>query len=101
MLEQKEFKSKFIFDNAADFDFTAQYPNLIAVFDIMNDGQYGKMMVLSKTKVSGVMKHVPAVDIVNSIISNNKIHTAKTYFNLPDVDDMIKVIENKPDKYLK
>lgn len=77
-------KSQFIFDDIIDFDAKALYPSTIRAFNIDTTTMIYRLL----------SDEVDMAQCLEDFVSHDYINIGKKYFNLPDVSDILKVIDN-------
>lgn len=93
-LELFGMKSKYLYGDAIDFDFSAMYPNIIIVFNIFKTTMIGKLII------EGV-EHLLSYDedagkeFVEDVIAGDAIHIGHKWFGLPDGDEMTRLINEE------
>jgi len=76
-------KSKFIFENVIDFDLTSLYPSIILAFNVDATTQIGRVE----------SDEFDSPKLIDDIVTRNYINIGKEYFNLPNVTDMLEILE--------
>jgi len=78
-------KSKYIFENVIDFDLTSLYPSIILAFNVDATTQIGRIE----------SDEFDSPKLVDDIVTRNYINIGKDYFDLPNVTDMLELLENR------
>lgn len=86
--------SKFIFDNVVDFDLSSLYPSIILAFNIDATTQYGKVNFSEDSKFK-------SEDLFDDLVSKDYINIGCKYFNMPNVSEMLDIVDRKTNKTTK
>lgn len=87
-------RSKYLYGDAIDFDFSAMYPNIIVTFNIFKTTMIGKLIIENvEAKLS--YDEDAGKEFVEDMIAGDAIHTGHKWFNLPDVDEMTRLINEE------
>jgi len=78
-------RSKFVFENVIDFDLTSLYPSIILAFNVDATTQIGRIE----------SDFFDSPRLMDDIVTKDYINIGKTYFDLPNVTDMLNVLESK------
>lgn len=90
-ISMNSYRSKFIFNNAIDFDLESLYPSLIMAFNLDTTTQIGEIHPIdNNTRLPHIMN-----DLFEDYISRDYISFAHKYLNLPNVEDMLNLLNNK------
>lgn len=93
-LELFGMRSKYLYGDAIDFDFSAMYPNIIVTFNIFKTTMIGKLIIDNvESKLS--YDEDAGKEFVEDIIAGDAIHTGHKWFNLPDGDEMTRLINEE------
>lgn len=93
-LELFGLRSKYLYGDAIDFDFSAMYPNIIVVFNIFKTTMIGKLIIENvESKLS--YDEDAGKEFVEDMIAGDAIHTGHKWFNLPDADEMTRLINEQ------
>lgn len=93
-LELFGMKSKYLYGDSIDFDFSAMYPNIMIVFNIFKTTMIGKLIIENcESKLS--YDEDAGKEFVEDMISGDAIHTGHKWFNLPDGDEMTRLINEE------
>ncbi len=92
-------KSSKIFDNTIDEDLTSQYPSIIIALGIEDPTLVGKLQLERKVPIAdkpGVFKRIDdGWTIIDAYISGDNISIAHKFLNLPDLSQMMLLLESK------
>ncbi len=89
-------KSKYIYKNVVDFDFSSMYPNIIATINISRTSMIGKLIIDSGIEdVYKVYQNIENVSdkghsFMEEYLTGHFITLGKRWFNLPGTEDLIK-----------
>lgn len=86
-------KSMFLFGDCIDFDFSAMYPNSITSFNIFAACMVGKLYI--DGTFTPTYDEDAGKEFVEDMISNQLDHMGEKYFNLPNFEQINKMIEEK------
>lgn len=94
-------KSKFIFNNVIDMDFSSMYPNIIIAFNISRRTMIGKLIIGEKAQ-DYYVKHKIDLDsydggkeFIDNYLTGNTLMMGNKWFNLPKMSDICKDFEKK------
>lgn len=86
-------KSKYIYENVMDFDYSAMYPNIICAFNIFISTQYGRLLIPDKVyeseNVQDQLNYDRGGEFIDNYLTDNVVQTGSRWFNLPTIEEMI------------
>lgn len=91
--------SKHVFDHVMDFDFAAEYPKAKITRSISRSTQYGRLIIngriSEKQNTYNNPQYIAGSEFVSDYISGDIISMGNVWFDLPDTDEMSKIIEKE------
>jgi hypothetical protein len=78
-------RSKFVFENVIDFDLTSLYPSIILAFNLDATTQIGRIE----------SENFDSPRLMDDIVTRDYINIGSTYFGLPNVTEMLNLLDAK------
>lgn len=77
-------RSKYVFENVIDFDLTSLYPSIILAFNVDATTQIGRIE----------SEDFDSPRFMDDVVSRDYINIGKTYFDLPNITDMLEILNS-------
>ena len=94
-------RSKYIFDNVVDMDFSSMYPHIIITFNIAPNCMVGKLLIdndmgkIIKDLNEGDIKYDAGQDFIDNYLTNNIPLMGSKWFNLTKTQKLDELIRKK------
>jgi len=96
-------KSKFIFDNIIDMDFSAMYPSIIICFNIEPNSMIGKLIIETNKELPNYIEDIDdkgkKEDIgkifVDNMLTGDLNSLGHAFFNLPKLEEIDSIIKEE------
>ena len=87
-------KSKYLYGDSIDFDFSAMYPNSIASFNIFADTMIGKLFIEDGDKLKTYDEDA-GKEFVEDLVAKDMLFFGNKWFNLPNFEELDEIVSRE------